>query len=71
MQSHGLNFDKPESLLDLAARLKREDRQGLAALPPDVAQAEVDRILFPRLWRIADPSQLAWPGDLADEDEDD
>lgn len=58
-----------ESILEMAARLKEADRQALAALPPEVAQAEVDKILFPRLWHVADPAQLAWPGDLADEDD--
>jgi hypothetical protein len=52
------------------AALKKADRAELAALPPDEAQAAVEQILFPRLWRIEDPRQLAWPGDLADDDED-
>ena len=51
------------------AALKQADRAELAALPPAVAQAAVDAILQPQLWRIEDPSQLEWPGDLADDEE--
>ena len=55
--------------LEEFAELKKADRAELAVLPPDEAQAAVEQILHPRLWRIADPRQLAWPGDLADDDE--
>ena len=48
------------------ARYKQRDRERLAAMPPDEAQAEVDSILHPKLWRVKDPDQLNWPGDLAD-----
>ena len=75
MPQHDQSPEKPESLQEFAARLKKQDREALAALPPDVAQAEVDRILLPHLWQVANPEELAWPGDLADdladEDEDD
>ena len=49
------------------AELKKADRAELRAMPPDEAQAAVEQILFPRLWRIENPEQLAWPGDLADD----
>ena len=49
--------------------MKQADRLALAALPPDEAQALVEALLQPRLWQIDDPSQLAWPGDLADDDQ--
>lgn len=56
-----------------SAELKKADRAELGAMPPDEAQAAVEQILFPRLWRIENPEQLAWPGDLADDlaDEED
>ncbi len=47
---------------------KQADRAGLAALPSDQAQALVESILQPRLWQLADPTELIWLGDL-DEDE--
>jgi hypothetical protein len=47
--------------------LKKADRAELLALPPSEAQAAVEQLLHPRLWRIEDPEQLAWPGDLADD----
>lgn len=54
------------------AELKKADRAEMAAMPSEEAQAAVDDILHPHLWRITDPRQLAWPGDLADDkDEDD
>jgi protein-tyrosine-phosphatase len=49
--------------------MKRADRDELAKLPPDEAQALVDSVLRPRLWQVADPAQLTWPGDLADSDD--
>ena len=51
------------------SQLKEAHRVELLRLPPDEAQAAVDRILHPRLWRIENPKQLAWPGDLADDEE--
>jgi hypothetical protein len=47
--------------------MKRADREELAELPPDEAQALADSILHPRLWQIADPAELIWAGDLADD----
>lgn len=47
---------------------KRADRERLNRLPPDEAQASADAILQPRLWKVVDPQELAWPGDLADDD---
>jgi hypothetical protein len=58
-----------ESLLDYSRRLKDEDRQRLALVPPDQAQSEAEAVFDPQLWRIKDPNQLLWPGDLADDDE--
>jgi len=52
------------------AELERADRAELTAMPPDEAQAAAESVLHPRLWRIEDPRQLAWPGDLADDPED-
>jgi hypothetical protein len=52
------------------AEWKRADRAALLAMSPDEAQAAVEQVLYPRLWRIASPEQLAWPGDLADDEED-
>jgi hypothetical protein len=52
------------------ADLKKAARAELAALPPEEAQAAVEQILHPRLWWLEDPEQLAWPGDLADDAED-
>lgn len=51
--------------------LKKADRTALLAMSPDEAQQAVEQILHPRLWRIEDTSQLAWPGDLADDPEGD
>ena len=56
---------------ELFADLKKADRAELMAMPPDEAQAAAESILQPRLWRIEDPRQLAWPGDLADDLDDD
>ena len=58
-----------ESLSQYARRLKEADRERLSQLPPDVAQAEVEAVLNSSTWKIKDESQLAWPGDLADDDE--
>ena len=70
-----MNHDKPQdaaspSIAELLA-LKEVHRAELLAMPPDEAQALVESILHPRLWRVADPRQLAWPGDLADDVDDD
>ncbi len=56
---------------DPPSAVKRANRAQLAAMPPDEAQAVVEGILQPRLWKIADPRQLAWPADLADDLADD
>ena len=53
------------------AELKKADRAELMAMPPDEAQAAAESILQPRLWTVEDPRQLAWPGDLADDVDDD
>ena len=58
-----------ESLSQYARRLKEMDRELLSQLPPAVAQSEVEAALKASTWRIKDESQLAWPGDLADDDE--
>jgi hypothetical protein len=58
----------PDLLKEIVA-IKKADREELMAMPPDEAQAAVEQILHPRLWRIQDPRQLAWPGDLADDEE--
>lgn len=55
-----------QTLLELAQSLKAADRQQLSAMQPDVAQAHVDAVLVDLQWKPADPSQLAWPGDLGD-----
>lgn len=57
-----------ETLSHYAHRLKAADRKRLGQLPPDVAQAEVEAVLNATAWRVKDESQLAWPGDLADDD---
>lgn len=47
------------------AELKKADRAELAAMPPEEAQAAVDEILRPHLWRVADPvsspGPATWP----------
>lgn len=53
------------------AKLKVADRRALMAMPPQEAQAAVEQILHPRLWQVADPAQLTWPGDWADEQKGD
>ena len=58
------------SELKFLAKEKEADRKELDGMPPDQAQAVVERILFPRLWRVNDPVQLSWPGDLADDADD-
>ncbi|MBI3462503.1 MAG: hypothetical protein HY000_05500 [Planctomycetes bacterium] len=50
------------------SELKKAQRTKLMALPPDDAQAIVDGILHPGLWRIENLQQLAWPGDWADDE---
>lgn len=69
----GLDQDanRPQITFEQFAAQKTADRAELLALPPDEAQAAVEQILHPRLWRVADPAQLAWPGDLADDLADD
>lgn len=57
-----------ESLSRYAHRLKAADRERLGQLPPEAAQAEVEAILNATHWTVKDDSQLAWPGDLADDD---
>jgi hypothetical protein len=57
-----------ESLSGYAHRLKVADRERLGQLPPETAQAEVEAILNATHWTVKDDSQLAWPGDLADDD---
>jgi len=61
----------PEAILERLSEVRQADRAQLISLPPDDAQAAVERILHPRLWRIEDPKQLIWPGDLADDVEGD
>ncbi|MDA1013830.1 MAG: hypothetical protein O3A00_05175 [Planctomycetota bacterium] len=53
------------------ARRKQAERLRLNSMPPDEAQREVDGILHPKLWKVVDPKQLDWPGDLADDLEED
>jgi len=64
------NSDSREITFEQFEELKKADRAALLALPPDEAQQAVDQILHPRLWRITDNRQLAWPGDLADDLDD-
>jgi hypothetical protein len=64
------NSDSREITFEQFEELKKADRAALLALPPDEAQQAVDQILHPRLWRIVDTRQLAWPGDLADDPDD-
>ncbi len=59
-----------DPVFELLARLKRKDRDALEVMAPDEAQEAVDAILHPRLWRVAHPEQLDWPGDLADDEAD-
>ncbi len=47
------------------------ERIKLQALSADEAQTAVDEILHPLLWQKPAPEELAWPGDLADDAEDD
>lgn len=47
---------------------KRADRERLSQLPPAEAQAAADAVLQPKLWKVVDSKELAWPGDLADDD---
>lgn len=58
-----------ESLALNTRRLKEADRERLSQLSPKTAQAEVEAVLNASAWKIKDESQLAWPGDLADDDE--
>jgi hypothetical protein len=64
-------LNRQEITFEQFAELKKADRAQLLAMPPDEAQAAVEQILHPRLWRIENLEQLAWPGDLADDDESD
>lgn len=65
------NADDQEITFEQFAAQKKADRAELLALPPDEAQVAVEQVLYPRLWRIENPAQLAWPGDLADDLADD
>jgi hypothetical protein len=58
-----------ETLSHYAHRLKAADRKRLAELPPEVAHQEATAVLNAADWRVKDESQLAWPGDLADDDD--
>jgi hypothetical protein len=64
------NLNRQKSIREQIAQIRAAQRAELEALPPQEAQALVDSILQPRLWRIVDPRQLEWPGDLADDDID-
>ena len=63
----GVTVTKTSATFEELAELKKARRAELATMPPDEAQALVESVLQPRLWRIEDPRQLAWPGDLADD----
>lgn len=58
------------TILAQAKHFKQQDRAQLAAMAPADAQAEVDSILVDLTGSVADPAQLAWPGDLGDEAEE-
>jgi hypothetical protein len=60
--------NQPPKMFDPFVQEKKADRDELSALPADVAQAAVEQILHPRLWQVKDTDQLAWQGDLADDD---
>jgi hypothetical protein len=62
-----MDSNDPEGVFERLARLKQPHREALRSLPADVAQAMVDAILHPHLWRVLSPEQLDWPGDLADD----
>ena len=64
----GKETNSTEPTFERLRDLKCARRDDLNALSPDDAQAVVEGILHPRLWRIEDPNQLAWPGDLADDE---
>lgn len=55
-----------ESLLESTQQIKIADRQRLANMEPEQAQAEVDAVLVDLKWTVCDPSELIWPGDLGD-----
>jgi hypothetical protein len=57
-----------EAGIQAFTELKRVHRHQLLSLPPDEAQADVECILYPRLWRVENAKQLDWPGDWADEE---
>ena len=57
------------SMGQLAAE-KIEARQKLLKLPPEEAQARVDRILHPSLWKV-DVTQNVWEPLLSSQDDDD
>lgn len=59
-----------DEVFDQLARVKQADRDALKAITPEAAQQAVDAVLHPGLWRVPDPEQLAWPGDLADDEAD-
>lgn len=65
-----MDADKKEDIFVLMARLKHADREKLAAMPPGEAQAAVDSLLQPKSWSVVCPGQLAWPGDLAADEDD-
>jgi hypothetical protein len=39
-------------------------------LSPDEAQAAAEQVLYPRLWKIADPRQLVWIDEFADDSDE-
>lgn len=55
-----------ETLLKTAQAIKDAERQRLANMEPEQAQAEVDAVLVDLGWKIQNPAELVWPGDLAD-----
>jgi hypothetical protein len=61
------NLDSREITFQLFDELKKADRAALPALLPDEAQQAAEQIMHPRLWRIENSAQIAWPGDLADD----
>jgi hypothetical protein len=55
-----------ETLLERVQAMKIADRERLAKLEPEQAQAEVNAVLVDLKWEVCNPKELIWPGDLGD-----
>lgn len=69
MTTHARNLETAITFEEFERR-KQALREQLAAMDPGDAQQLADSYLMPQHWKVDDPSQLLWDGDLADDEDD-